>query len=111
MRSYGLGAALVSAAPTGGNLDGVNHAEYTFSPVQTKVSVQLSPDAATYLWGRWNRLAADFANLAALQAAWDFVLQPGDRVTSPDGILVSSLVLGSDGALTAGTDFSARGFE
>jgi hypothetical protein len=96
MASYGRQTVNVSiaatkgtdpdAGATAGYFTFVDSASETFAA--PKVFVQNHPDSGVNLYGVWNEPST--ASLTVATNKWDFVLSPGDYITSPDGIWVKN---------------------
>lgn len=61
------------------------------------------PEMTGRIFGRWNALSCT-------DQLFDFFLDPGDAVQSPDGCSVSLVSLWSDENQTYGTDFVVKGW-
>lgn len=106
-REYGGDTINASVQATGSNFTTAEALAFNWTYYQKKVLIQNHPSSGIDLYVLWN----DAASPTAAVTKWDAILQPGDYIGSPDGIMVGRVGIWSTGAATLGTNFAIRGWQ
>ena len=103
-RRMGRDTKHAAEAAVGTTLGGAEKQNYTWAKPRRKVIVQNAVGSGINIGVRFN---ADDAGAGV----WDVLLQPGDFVVSPDGILIDNVSIYGTDAGTYGTNYSIKGWD